>query len=156
GCLCSAAPCAVPAILSLPRSVSLHGPGHRSPAPIPPRPGAVEAPPTSDEVQEREDHDPDEVDEVPVQPGDLDGAVARGRVPTPTASPARKTHIPSLPQLSGVSGDSAGSMACTDASLMSSPRWWRGARTACTRASSRTRARRRATTGTGSHRYTAR
>ena len=31
--------------------------------------------------------------------------------PNPTASPARKTHIPSFPQLSGVRGDSAGSTA---------------------------------------------
>src|SRR5262245_59183812 len=33
------------------------------------------------------------------------------RTPKPTASPARKIHIPSLPQLSGVRGDSAGSTA---------------------------------------------
>src|SRR5256885_2115864 len=36
---------------------------------------------------------------------------AASSVPKPTASPARKIHIPSLPQLSGVSGDSAGSTA---------------------------------------------
>src|SRR5262245_16858379 len=36
---------------------------------------------------------------------------AASSVPKPMASPARKIHIPSLPQLSGVRGDSAGSMA---------------------------------------------
>src|SRR5581483_5132211 len=43
--------------------------------------------------------------------------------PKPMASPARNSHIPSLPQLSGVSGFSAGSTAeCTVAVwLMSSP-----------------------------------
>src|SRR5256714_6350189 len=47
-------------------------------------------------------------------------------VPKPTASPARKIHIPSFPQLSGVRGASAGSIAeCTEAALMSSP-WARG------------------------------
>src|SRR5437773_959688 len=47
-------------------------------------------------------------------------------VPKPTASPARKIHIPSFPQLSGVRGVSAGSIAeCTEAALMSSP-WARG------------------------------
>src|SRR5437867_3139296 len=48
------------------------------------------------------------------------------KVPKPTASPARKIHIPSFPQLSGVRGVSAGSIAeCIEAALMSSP-WARG------------------------------
>ena len=43
---------------------------------------------------------------------------AASRPPKLMASPARKFHMPSLPQLSGVSGDSAGSTRCVSAAAV--------------------------------------
>src|SRR6516164_10956673 len=48
---------------------------------------------SSDEIHEREDEDPDEIDEVPVQRGDLDLVVVVGRVLAERRAPENGAQV---------------------------------------------------------------